>query len=145
MLKAQGKIYLSWDDIKNVIEKLAEKVNNLEKKPFYIYGIPRGGLIPATWLSHKTGIKYQQINSTQISKIADLSHVLIVDDICDSGKTVKEVRENFPKVKIACLYYKENEIAKPDIYGELVGDEWLYFPWEENEKVGNRDNTYGKF
>mgnify|MGYP000748917740 CR=1 FL=1 len=36
MLKAQGKIYLSWDDIKNVIEKLAEKVNNLEKKPFYI-------------------------------------------------------------------------------------------------------------
>ena len=144
MIKIHGKVYLSWDDIKDVVEKLAEQINDLEKKPFYIYGIPRGGLIPATWLPHKTGIKYQQINAVQISKMADLSHILIIDDICDSGKTVKEIRENYPKVRVACLYYKENEVAKPDIYGELVGDEWLVFPWEENEEIGNRDNTYGE-
>ena len=77
--------------------------------------------------------------------MADLSHILIVDDICDSGKTVKEIRENYPKVRVACLYYKENEIAKPDIYGELMGDEWLVFPWEVDETVGKRDNTYGQF
>jgi hypoxanthine phosphoribosyltransferase len=77
--------------------------------------------------------------------MADLSHILIIDDICDSGKTVKEIRENYPKVRVACLYYKENEVAKPDIYGELVGDEWVVFPWEEEEEIGNRDNTYGKF
>jgi len=144
MLTIDGKIYLAWDDIKDVVEKLAEQINNLEKKPFYIYGIPRGGLIPATWLSHKTGIKYQQISAAQISKVADLSHILIIDDICDSGKTVKEIRENYPKVKVACLYYKETASEKPDIYGEIVGDEWLVFPWEENEKIGNRDNTYGE-
>jgi len=145
MIKIEGKVILSWDDIKDAIEKLAEKIENLEKKPFYIYGIPRGGLIPATWLSHKTGISYYQINAAQISKMADLSHILIVDDICDSGKTVKEIRENYPKVRVACLYYKENEIAKPDIYGELMGDEWLVFPWEVDETVGKRDNTYGQF
>jgi hypoxanthine phosphoribosyltransferase len=142
MLKIESKLILSWDDIKDVIENLAEQIKNLEKKPFYIYGIPRGGLIPATWLSHKTGITYQQINATQISKMADLSHILIVDDICDSGKTVKKIRENYPKVKVACLYYKENEVAKPDIYGKLIGDEWLIFPWEGEEEIGNRDNTY---
>ena len=145
MIKIEGKVILSWDDIKDAIEKLAEKIENLEKKPFYIYWIPRGGLIPATWLSHKTGISYYQINAAQISKMADLSHILIVDDICDSGKTVKEIRENYPKVRVACLYYKENEIAKPDIYGELMGDEWLVFPWEVDETVGKRDNTYGQF
>jgi len=145
MIKIEGKVILSWDDIKDAIEKLAEKIENLEKKPFYIYGIPRGGLIPATWLSHKTGISYYQINAAQISKMADLSHILIVDDICDSGKTVKEIRENYPKVRVACLYYKENEVAKPDIYGELMGDEWLVFPWEVDETVGKRDNTYGQF
>ena len=144
MLQLSDKIILSWKDIENVIDKVVEKIENLEKKPFYLYGIPRGGLIPATWISHKTGIKYQQINSAQISKMADLSHILIIDDICDSGKTVKEIRENYPKVKVACLYYKENEVAKPDIYGEIVGDGWLVFPWEENEKIGNRDNTYGE-
>jgi hypoxanthine phosphoribosyltransferase len=142
MLTINGKIHLSWDDIKNVVDKVVEKIGNLEKKPYSLYGVPRGGLIPATWISHKTGINYQQINSTQISKMADLSHILIIDDICDSGKTVKEIRENYPKVKVACLYYKETASEKPDIYGKIVGDEWLVFPWEEEEEIGNRNNTF---
>lgn len=142
MLQLEDKIILSWRDIENVIDEVVKKINNLEKKPFYIYGVPRGGLIPATWISHKTGIKYQQINSAQITKMADLSHILIIDDICDSGKTVKEIRENYPKVKVACLYHKETASETPDIYGEIVGDEWLVFPWEENEEIGKRDNTY---
>ena len=142
MLQLEGKKILSWDDIKNVVDKVVEKIDNLEKKPFYLCGIPRGGLIPATWISHKTGIKYQQINSSQISKIADLSHILIIDDICDSGKTLKEIRENYPKIQIACLYYKKTASETPDIYGEIVGDEWLIFPWESDETPGQRDNTY---
>ena len=142
MLQLENKIILSWRDIENVIDKVVKKIDNLEKKPFYIYGVPRGGLIPATWISHKTGIKYQQINSTQISKMADLSHILIIDDICDSGKTVKEIRENYPKVKVACLYYKETASEKPDIYGEIVGDDWIVFPWEQDETPGKRDNTF---
>ena len=142
MLQLEGKKILSWGDIGKVVDKVVEKIENLEKKPFYIYGVPRGGLIPATWISHKTGIKYQQINSTQISKMADLSHILIIDDICDSGKTVKEIRENYPKVKVACLYYKETASEKPDIYGEIVGDDWIVFPWEQDETPGKRDNTF---
>ena len=143
MLKIEGKIFLSWDDIKNVVEKVVEKIGDLKEKPFYLYGIPRGGLIPATWISHKTGIKYQQLNSSQISKTADLSHILVIDDICDSGKTLKEIRENYPKIQIACLYYKETASEIPDIYGEIVGDEWLVFPWESEEIIGKRDSTYG--
>ena len=142
MIKLNNKIFLSWDDIKNVVEKVVEKIGDLKEKPFYLYGIPRGGLIPATWISHKTGIKYQQINSSQISKTADLSHILVIDDICDSGKTLKEIRENYPKIQIACLYYKKTASETPDIYGEIVGDEWLVFPWESNETPGQRDNTY---
>ena len=142
MLELNGKVFLSWDDIEEQVNKLAGQINRMEKKPFYLYGVPRGGLIPATWLSHKTGIKYQQINSSQISKIADLSHILIVDDICDSGETIKKIKENFPKCQPATLYYKETAIDKPNIYGEIVGEEWLVFPWENNEKIGNRDNTY---
>jgi len=141
MIKLNNKLILSWNDIKNVVDIVAEKINNLDKKPYYIYGVPRGGLIPATWLSHKTGIEYRQITSTQISKTADLSHILIIDDICDSGTTVKKLRENYPKVKIACLYYKETATETPDIYGETVGEEWLVFPWELDETPGQRDNT----
>ena len=142
VLELNGKAFLSWDDIEKQVDKLAEQINKMDKKPFYIYGVPRGGAIPAVWLSHKTGINYYQLNSSQISKTADLSHILIVDDICDSGETIKKLKENFPKCQIATLYYKETAIDKPDIYGETVGEEWLVFPWENNEKIGNRDRTY---
>ena len=140
--KLDGKAFLSWGDIEEQVDRLAEQINRMDKKPFYLYGVPRGGLIPATWLSHKTGIKYQQINSIEISKIADLSHIMIIDDICDSGETIKKLKENFPKCQTATLYYKETAIEKPDIYGEVTGEEWLVFPWENNEEVGNRDRTY---
>jgi len=142
MLELNGKVFLSWDDIEEQVNKLAGQINRMEKKPFYLYGVPRGGLIPATWLSHKTGIKYQQINSSQISKVADLSHVLIVDDICDSGETIQKLKEDFPKCITATLYHKETAIDKPDIYGEISTYDWLYFPWENQESSEIRDNTY---
>jgi len=138
----EDKIFLSWKDIEALVGNLVEQINKMNKKPFYIYGIPRGGTIPAVWLSHKTGIDYYQLNSAQISKTADLSHILIVDDICDSGETIKKIKENFPKCQTATLYYKETAIDKPDIYGETVGEEWIVFPWENNEEIGNRDRTY---
>ena len=138
-----GKIFLSWEDIEKLVDKLAKQINKMDKKPLYIYGIPRGGAIPAVWLSHKTGIDYYQLNSAQISRTADLSHILIVDDICDSGETIKKLKNNFPKCQTATLYYKETAINKPDIYGQSIEEEWLVFPWEADETIGTRDNTYG--
>ena len=138
----EDKIFLSWNDIEVLVDNLAEQINKMDKKPFYIYGVPRGGAIPAVWLSHKTGIDYYQLNSAQISKTADLSHILIVDDICDSGETIKKLKENFPKCQIATLYYKETAIDKPDIYGEISTYDWLYFPWENQQSSEVRDNTY---
>ena len=137
VLELNGKAFLSWDDIEKQVDKLAEQINKMDKKPFYIYGVPRGGAIPAVWLSHKTGINYYQLNSSQISKTADLSHILIVDDICDSGETIKKLKENFPKCQIATLYYKETAIDKPDIYGEISTYDWLYFPWENQQSSWN--------
>jgi hypoxanthine phosphoribosyltransferase len=142
VIELNGKAFLSWGDIEKQVDRLAEQINGMDKKPFYLYGVPRGGLIPATWLSHKTGIKYQQINSAQISKTADLSHILIVDDICDSGETIKKLKENFPKCQTATLYHKETAIDKPDIYGEISTYDWLYFPWENQQSAEVRDNTY---
>ena len=138
----EDKIFLSWNDIEALVDNLAEQINKMDKKPYYIYGVPRGGAIPAVWLSHKTGINYYQLNSSQISKTADLSHILIVDDICDSGETIKKLKENFPKCQIATLYYKETAIDKPDIYGEISTYDWLYFPWENQQSSEVRDNTY---
>ncbi len=141
-IELNGKIFLSWDDIEKQVDNLAKQINKMDKKPFYIYGVPRGGAIPAVWLSHKTGIDYYQLNSSQISKTANLSHILIVDDICDSGETIKKLKENFPKCQTATLYHKETAIDKPDIYGKISTYDWIYFPWESQQSSEIRDNTY---
>jgi hypoxanthine phosphoribosyltransferase len=41
-LKLENKLFLSWDDIESITDVLAEKILALDKKPFYLYGCPRG-------------------------------------------------------------------------------------------------------
>ena len=146
-LKVENKLFLSWDDIESITDVLAEKILALDKKPFYLYGCPRGGLIPAVILSHKTGIAYQHLNSAQLSKTSDLSHIMVIDDICDSGKTVAELRENYNKIHIATLHTKIESPYQPDIYGKVVGDEWITYPWERSDSKPIQDykkEGYGK-
>ena len=138
-LKLENKLFLSWDDIESITDALAEKILALDKKPFYLYGCPRGGLIPAVMLSHKTGIAYQHLNSAQLSKTADLSHIMVIDDICDSGKTVAELRENYNKIRVATLHTKPESPYQPDIYGKVVGNEWLVYPWEKQNSEPIQD------
>ena len=138
-LKVENKLFLSWDDIESITDVLAEKILSLDKKPFYLYGCPRGGLIPAVILSHKTGIAYQHLNPAQLSKTADLSHIMVIDDICDSGKTVAELRENYNKIRVATLHTKIESPHQPDIYGKVVGDEWIVYPWEKQNSEPIQD------
>jgi len=138
-LKVENKLFLSWDDIESITDVLAEKILALDKKPFSLYGCPRGGLIPAVMLSHKTGIAYQHLNAAQLSKTADLSHIMVIDDICDSGKTVAELRENYNKIRVATLHTKLESPYQPNIYGKVVGDEWLVYPWEKQNSKPIQD------
>ena len=56
MLKIDNKIYLSWDDVQGLVDKLCEKIITELPNIDSIYGIKRGGLIPAVMISHKLGL-----------------------------------------------------------------------------------------
>ena len=62
-VELDGKAFLSWDDIEEQVDRLAEQINRMDKKPFYLYGVPRGGLIPATWLLMIFVIQEKQLKS----------------------------------------------------------------------------------
>jgi hypoxanthine phosphoribosyltransferase len=64
---------------------------------------------------------------------------MVIDDICDSGKTVKELRENYNKIRVATLHTKIESPYQPDIYGKIVGDEWLVYPWEKQNSEPIQD------
>ena len=121
--------------------------------PELLIGISRGGLIPATILSHKTGIPLGIISiqtydddkksgilkiNTTISSVTDLNTVeraLIIDDIADSGETLSialnEIKRKIPHIQVATLHYKEKAIVIPDFYYEKIKENvWISYGWE---------------
>ena len=61
-----------------------------------------------------------------------IDRLLIVDDIIDTGETIKLVRDATRdytnEVKIAALYVRSNQKHAADWYWK-VEDEWVVFPW----------------
>jgi hypoxanthine phosphoribosyltransferase len=121
------KIYLSWDDIDSAVESLAHQIQKSDTPIEAIIGLPRGGLIPAVLLSHKLNIPYVGGDED----FEEYENVLIVDDICDSGETLKQYYQMFP---IATIHYKQTAIVKPDFYYSLTPqDKWIVYPWEQKD------------
>ena len=123
------KKYLTWNDIENQIDNLIQQISKSNENIVAVYGLPRGGLIPAVLISHKMGIKY--VNEWPLAKhLWHPDDVLIVDDICDSGKTLKGYT-NYPT---ATLHYKPSAVAKPTFYSDVADEDvWIVYPWENED------------
>jgi hypoxanthine phosphoribosyltransferase len=119
------KFYVTWEEIEELVELLCLQIVKSGYQIEHIYGLQRGGLIPAVLLSHKLGIPM-----TQNPK---LPNVLIVDDICDSGKTFHELFLQYPKSKFACLHFKPHtSYFNPDFSAnKFFSDAWINYPWEK--------------
>jgi len=121
------------------IDELAKRLK--DKKLRYISGIPRGGLIPAIMLSHKLGVTYIPFDTAKKYGRHDIrfknEDILLVDDICDSGVTMKDYAPRFITATL-CLRYVSETI--PEYYGEKIEDDrWLVFPWERNDSKTKQD------
>jgi len=127
-LKIDNKIYLSWDDINNLVDKLCEKIITEQPNIDSIFGLKRGGLIPAVMVSHKLGLPWSDVM---------LPNTLVVDDICDSGETLKNCIGGYTAV----LHYKPHTSCfRPNIYAQMhEGDEWIIYPWEKKDSEAIQD------
>jgi hypoxanthine phosphoribosyltransferase len=126
--------HLTWKDIETLVENLAKKIQQSGVKYDYIVGLPRGGMIPAVMLSHILSIK---VAETQIFKLTDIPYytvanrVLLVDDIADSGKTLKNYSNTIDKATLCCKMKLEST-DRPLYYSMMVAEEeWIVFPWEK--------------
>lgn len=135
-----NKYYLTWDRYYSHIKKLAQEIKKSGIKYDCIYGIPRGGLVTAVCLSHLLNIpitlkreeifalslkiSYMQENSVRVYHPD--KRILIVDDIADSGNTLKRYSNFFD---IATIYKKETSIVIPTYYVK-INKAWIVFPYE---------------
>jgi hypoxanthine phosphoribosyltransferase len=118
------KVFLTWVEIEELVNILANYIKTSAVPPLYITGLPRGGMIPAVMLSHKLNIPFVSIeNIKSLSRL----EVLIVDDIADSGKTL----EKYSQYQTAVLHYKFQSIHIPTYYAkEVDNDIWINYPFE---------------
>lgn len=124
------KRYISWEEVETLVNILHENILESDENFDTIWGLPRGGLIPAVMLSHKTGIPYGLGYGT------NYGNALVVDDICDSGKTLQQLEH-----KTAVLHYKPHtSIIEPTFYAcKFKSDDWVVYPWENKDSKPIQD------
>ena len=143
----------TYDEIQMACRHIAEFIHYNDSgigKVDNIVGITRGGLMPAVELSHLMNIPMETVNySSKEGKGDDKNHanelpdvkgksILLVDDICDSGHTLKELKEIYEgrgyNVFTAVIYYKsQNEpVFNPDVWAVNISQNfgWIIFPHE---------------
>ncbi|MAD24790.1 MAG: hypothetical protein CMO44_11540 [Verrucomicrobiales bacterium] len=118
------KVYLTWDDINVLLDKLHEQVKD---EVSMVTGLPRGGTILAILYSHRFDVEYFDGTSNHYP------HLMILDDIADTGQTFKKVYDCCPVPIYASIHYKKQSIFKPNYYVEEVGPEWIVYPWEKED------------
>ena len=128
-------------DIKTVIEQIKDSGKKYDK----VVGIVRGGLIPGVCISHALNLPFETLKwSTRDRPESDIfnltmrsdDRILLVDDICDSGKTLETILDTFPKSNIhtAVLIHNINLNFTPAYYSfkldRNLHKEYLDFWWE---------------
>ena len=150
-------LHASWQTIEDMCDDIHCKMIEDGYKPDCIVGLMRGGIIPARIMADRleiwmdfyglTAKYYDGVNQTRDTVQLDhFDHsnvkgkkVLIVDDIWDSGKTMRAVLEHLKgiDIKTATLFYKPDSEGEPDYFAsEVIEDdetEWIKFPWENRE------------
>ncbi len=148
----------TWEQIYTLLLNLSDQIKRARFRPDIIVGVSRGGWPPARILSDllenpelanvKTEFyldvaktKSKPVITQPVSVTVHGKRILIVDDIADTGKSLRLVRSHLKEqsavdVKIATIYYKPWSVVKPDWYERETKD-WVIFPWERKETVKN--------
>lgn len=117
-----------------------------------ILAISRGGLIPAGIIARELNIRDIHVLCVQsyagdasagpatrretiqfLSPIpqGDGSEWLVVDDLADTGATLRSIRERLPNARYACVYAKPVGRDVLDHFVEEIPQNcWINFPWD---------------
>lgn len=153
MMPHPSKMFpVSWDQFHRDARALAWRL--AEAGPFSaIVCITRGGLVPAAIIARELDIRlidavcvasYHDYKSQgELVVLKDIDDkikagengkgkgVLIIDDLTDTGKTAKVVRDMLPDAHFATVYAKPAGRPLVDTFvTEVSQDTWIFFPWD---------------
>ena len=140
---------MSWEEIHRNSKALAWRLSEL--KPYKgIIAVTRGGLVPAAIVARGLDIRlidtfcvvsYNQKTKGDVKVLKESSvenngeSWLIVDDLVDTGETIKAIRSSLPNAHYATVYAKPSGREQVDTFiTEVSQDTWIYFPWDMEMK-----------
>ncbi len=143
-----GVLPISWQDFHSICRGLALAAARFD--PGIVLGIARGGLYPATLISHLLQSEYYPIRLTRryrdqvvrehpewlVRPPEDASgeRVLLVDEISSSGETLRMAKTELLRlgaveVRCAVMYAHTWGVETPDYIG-IISDELILNPWD---------------
>lgn len=137
--------FVTWDEIQGRCLELARQIMAAGPVPDKILTITRGGLFPAGILARELDIRRIETvcidtYDTQTRKepvllklpAADfLQNVLVVDDLVDTGATLKLLRGMLKDSLVVTIFAKPEGEPLVDLYHEKVEQHiWVRFPWD---------------
>ena len=135
---------ISWEQLHRDSKALAWRLLGMD----YFKGIiaiTRGGLVPAAIIAREMDIHL--VDTVCISSYdwkdkkgeaevlkgvqGDGAGWLLIDDLVDTGRTAKIVKQMVPQAHFATVYAKPAGRAEVDTYiTEVSQDTWILFPWD---------------
>jgi len=134
---------VSWDQLHRDSRALAWRLADLGPWKGVI-AITRGGLVPSAIVARELELRmidtvcvasydHQDQGGLNVLKQppGDGDGMLLVDDLVDTGRTARVVREILPKAHFATVYAKPAGRPMVDTFiTEVSQDTWIFFPWD---------------
>ena len=161
---------LKFVDLKRYARELAADILRKFGRPESIVYIERGGMVIGRLLSDFLSVRrvyplrasyytddgipmtHVRISDFEFSISKNQGYILLVDDIADTGKTLKAAKEELVRrtsanIVTATVVYKPQSVFKPDAYVyEVSNNTWIVFDYEEIETLSRfmrKDNKEG--
>ena len=159
---AQQREILTWETFGAASRQLAVEIAQDGFRPDIVLAIARGGLFVAGALGYALDVKNLHVMNVEfytgvderlpmpvvlppVPAPVDLAgaHVLIADDVADTGATLELVKdfctEHVAAVRCAVIYEKPHSTVKAEYVWRRT-NEWIDFPWSAEGPVTGARN-----
>lgn len=161
--KTEQREELTWEGYGRAARQLAQQVADSGFRPDLILAIARGGLFPAGSLGYALSVKNLYVMNLEFYSGVDErldvpvmlppyldkfdlnnARILVVDDVADTGHTLKAVQDFCQEVvaesKTAVLYEKPHSLVKCDFIWKKTSL-WINFPWSTESPIIDRQGA----
>ena len=145
------KSYFTIENMQAAILEIVRQMKKTNWTPKVIFSVNRGGCVPGVYLSHLLSVPHKvidiqlrdHVNKPDLTALKRIikpyDEPLIVDDINDTGATLKRIeatiKNHHTEVYYATLIENKSSDFKVDFKGKIIDKSthptWVVFPWEK--------------